>query len=683
MIEIELPDGSIAEFPDGTSDKVITGALKQQSNTAEATSRLQKMASSPLGKARMMGYGAERALDEAAMGLKQMTAGLSPEETRDLEVRREMEKLNPAGSWQSRLPAEALLLGAPANKIQAGIQGAKVLPAALAKWGGAAAGGAAAGASRVVDEGETRGGNATEGAVFGLAGQAGGDLVGRGVDGVVKMSQAARALPKAVQAKATLGQLADRTTTSGRAVSALEEKAKSLPIAGEVVGNQRQRGVDAWREDVLEKASPMGFKAAPADNFRDRIGATADEFSKRYTDALKGKSVRESDKFLDFAEKMLNDPRRGLSATEIEQTRRAVMGHYDSMYPGARGGPEKFYHGGSFEGTQATKPLYLTRDKEIAESYVDMSQGRFGKGSLQRIQASPQKGADPELVRKIAAKHGIAVDDYTPASMFDVNLHGTGPVNKLVAELKKEGYDHAILDDIGFGIQKDDKPVIMFTGSPATKYLDKFNTAERAKKFESFLSSRARDYGKGQGPLDPEVGRLYRDLERAWEAVSRRDLGREARAKLKPLDEQYAKFKTVERAAGSVANDSGAFTPAQLTNSVAARTGKSRFAKGEGLLADEARTGKAVFQDHLPNSGTAERVMQGTALGGLVVDPLTTAGMVGGSALAAKLANVGPIKRAALGDTKVQRMLQAMRAQDAARQLGLPGGVMSQEFLDN
>jgi hypothetical protein len=559
MIEVELPGGKIAEFPDGTPREVMTKAVQQYAVKSEAKAKLAGMSNF-----RKSLYGAERALDEPAMGLKQLVpealgGGLSQQDKHDLAVRREMEDQIP-GSWKARLAGDAAMMFVPGKNIATA---AKFLPKAL-QYGTAMLTGAGQAALNPVLEGESRGRNAAVGAAFGAGGQAVGDVAGRAISGIVPKSTAAAALPQNVQDAATLGQVADRSSTMGRITAALEEKLKSVPVIGSVIEGARDRGTKAWRSNAIAQGTPDGFtpSTGPGVSTRDQLGEIYSEFQNRYTNALKNHQVTPSQMFESQLLKMTADPKNGLS-------------------------------------------------QEMADN--------LSKDILRNYQAR-----------------------------FSATMPNRGPVGTAVGPVGNPGTNIAMGGD-------------------------------EAKGFEAFLSGRARQYAKGQGPLDPDVARFYNNAERAWSAAYKRQLGPQVRAQIRPLDEKYAPYKTLERAAASVQATDGDFTPSQLTNAVAARTGKARFGRGEGMLADEAQQGKAVFMDKVPNSGTADRMMTTGALGAFMVDPISTTGT--GLALASTLPafTTKTGKNLFTGSTKAQKMLQALRMHEHLRSMGIPAGALAND----
>lgn len=132
-----------------------------------------------------------------------------------------------------------------------------------------------------------------------------------------------------------------------------------------------------------------------------------------------------------------------------------------------------YWHGGDYvPGSDLTRPLYVAKNKALAESYVGMSKDRTGKGSLVPLSHSAKSPAPEDVVVEEARKLGIDVDNYTPASIFDSELHGEGVVSALVRRLKAKGYDSANLHDIGYGTQVDDVATVLFPGVKTNKGYD-------------------------------------------------------------------------------------------------------------------------------------------------------------------------------------------------------------------
>lgn len=167
-----------------------------------------------------------------------------------------------------------------------------------------------------------------------------------------------------------------------------------------------------------------------------------------------------------------------------------------------RGGPEK-------TGKTVT---YHTTDRAMAESYVEMFNDRFGAGGAVRdAKISIRKPAPPDEIEKEASRVGIDNEGYTPASVFDSNLHGEDEVARLVKKLISKGYDGAVLDDIAYGTELSGKAYITFTDARQTT-----TTTKRATPLTPVVVPPIRDASK---PDPKELRRLKKDLAELEEAA--------------------------------------------------------------------------------------------------------------------------------------------------------------------
>jgi 2'-5' RNA ligase/ribosomal protein S18 acetylase RimI-like enzyme len=125
----------------------------------------------------------------------------------------------------------------------------------------------------------------------------------------------------------------------------------------------------------------------------------------------------------------------------------------------------QMYNGGS--GKPGRFVTYYTPNKDMAESYVEMYNDRYGQGGqLNETDIHFTNPAPWEMIMEIADSIGLDNESYTPASIFDEHLHGARLVSQLVAKLKQRGYDGAILDDIAYGKQIQDKAFVKFSAKP-------------------------------------------------------------------------------------------------------------------------------------------------------------------------------------------------------------------------
>lgn len=331
MIEVELPDGSIAEFDPGTPPDTIKAAV-QKHISRSAANRYAGKDVGEVGTAMQALGGAKQTWDKYAMGLKDLFTDLTPEDKALLEEGKAFVKNTGPASTVGQIGGEIAMTAAPAAKAAKIFQRALPVAKSLAPWLATAGTSAASEALKAPDEGETRGENAMTGAVTGLVGQGVATVGGKAIGGIAQKSREAMALPPKVADEATLGQLADRKTVLGQAVSRAEEGLKSLPLVGSMISNARTRGVDAWRGDVLSKASPDGFTVPKTETTREAIEKIGNEFSTRYKAVLAGQPVKPLPAFEKRVMSVITDPKSGLLPAQQAEIKKLVDGYYENMF---------------------------------------------------------------------------------------------------------------------------------------------------------------------------------------------------------------------------------------------------------------------------------------------------------------------------------------------------------------
>jgi len=328
-IEVDLPDGSVAEFPDGTAPDVMKGALARYKTKPTVPAGPMSMNEIEPNFGKQMLIGAGRSVHELTQGVRQMFGQTTPEEIADTK-KYDAPLMDSVGGQLGNAAGDIAMTALPAAKVLK-------LSTALPKFKTAAsllAAGAVNGgyeSLKPVQEGDTRAGNAAFGFGTGAAAQGVGNLAARGITGLVKVSRAAASLPKSVQDAATLGQIADRTTVGGKIASSIEEKARSIPIIGQAITAARERGANAWRDNVLENVTPDGHTPV-GDTMRERLSNIQDEFTKRYAGALDGQQVGPLGAFEKRITKITTDPTRGLTEAEQAEARRKIMDYYNYMH---------------------------------------------------------------------------------------------------------------------------------------------------------------------------------------------------------------------------------------------------------------------------------------------------------------------------------------------------------------
>lgn len=126
-----------------------------------------------------------------------------------------------------------------------------------------------------------------------------------------------------------------------------------------------------------------------------------------------------------------------------------------------------WYHGGTYEGGRLTRPIYFTKNQDMAKSYVMMSEDRDGEGAIVReFEIAPRYTATEDTVLRLAQDAGMEnIEFYTPASCFDDNIYDEREVQTLVSSLLRKGYDSAICEDISYGGNIQEKVLIVLDGS--------------------------------------------------------------------------------------------------------------------------------------------------------------------------------------------------------------------------
>lgn len=122
---------------------------------------------------------------------------------------------------------------------------------------------------------------------------------------------------------------------------------------------------------------------------------------------------------------------------------------------------DEYWHGGSFATGRPNPVLYCTKDLVSAMSYVDMCKDRGVTADLIQLRVKLLRAAPQQIISQVAQKYDVE-DDGTPASIFDTQLHGPNNVRNLVYGLTHLGYDHAVLDDIAYGIQRELSAYVLF-----------------------------------------------------------------------------------------------------------------------------------------------------------------------------------------------------------------------------
>ena len=267
MIEAELPDGRVLEFPDGTDSAIVQSTVKRVLGVKEAPKQEPlkigaeglpdaiKSVSEGFSAPSKFAIGAAGFINDAAMRAKQLFGGgLTPQDEQGVREYRALKDASPA-AIAGDIGMNLLATAAPAIGLQAGATNiaSRALPAFAAPTAGAAATGAAlASATQPVLQGES----ALQNAALGAVGGAAGDVAARGLSRVVQPIRQSEAVQKLVSEGIvpTPGQAAGAKSFVGK----FEQRLESLPILGDLITKSRTRAVEELNRAAVNRSLPEG-----------------------------------------------------------------------------------------------------------------------------------------------------------------------------------------------------------------------------------------------------------------------------------------------------------------------------------------------------------------------------------------------------------------------------------------
>jgi hypothetical protein len=259
---IELPDGSIGEFPDAMDDAAIEGVLRKQFAPDQSAAETQRLAGHPppptnpvtdalLGVGDLL-RGASNARNRLVRGVRFGAAG-APEQT--------VPEGKQAGDYVGEISADIGMAAAP---VAGAARGLTALSRALraGRYAPLAGDVAANAGYSALTAPEDRG----EAAALGGAGALGGRALFRGLGGVVRpTAQAQELLDQGV--RMTPGQAGGGAM--GSLAKMYEGAIGEFPLIGSAVRGAQKQGLDDWNRAMLQRAEG-GASVVP-----DRISHTA------------------------------------------------------------------------------------------------------------------------------------------------------------------------------------------------------------------------------------------------------------------------------------------------------------------------------------------------------------------------------------------------------------------------
>lgn len=286
----------------------------------------------------------------------------------------------------------------------------------------------------------------------------------------------------------------------------------------------------------------------------------------------------------------------------------------------------------------------------LMDEGVTPTPGQLLGGTAQRVEDKAM--SIPIVGDAIRGARGRAIEGFNEAALN----RALAPIGEKVTRVGREG-----VDDVGraIGNAYDDlMPRLNFKAD--NQFAQELGTLQQmaqtlppaqASQFESIvrdqvvgrLTKQGGATGQNFKVIEAELGRLgssYRSSAVAGERELGMAIGElqsslrsalersnpQAAAELSKINQAFANYTRIQRAAGGVGATDGVFTPAQLSSAVRAAdmtARKGAYARGNALMQDLTDAGRGVMNQTVANSGTADRMMLGAgALGTGLYNPL-------------------------------------------------------------
>ena len=124
--------------------------------------------------------------------------------------------------------------------------------------------------------------------------------------------------------------------------------------------------------------------------------------------------------------------------------------------------PSVFRGGRPYDEVNHPGGVYTTPDRAAAQDYADMWEfGEADKGSqnVEKLYGALKKAADEDAVAAAAERAGVDPYDQDVVDVFDPEFADPAQIQKIVADLKSQGYDGARMPGQGFGAEDVDTHV--------------------------------------------------------------------------------------------------------------------------------------------------------------------------------------------------------------------------------
>lgn len=263
-----------------------------------------------------------------------------------------------------------------------------------------------------------------------------------------------------------------------------------------------------------------------------------------------------------------------------------------------------------------------------------------------------------EGVREVGEKLGQAYDDLLPRLAINADQQFSDDLSRIVqnSSLPKAEADQLIS---------------IVTNKVKGKFSQGAMSGETMKAIESELGRLSRGYTKDSSFDKRELGYAIQEVQASLRSMVER-ANPQFSGELRKINEGWANFLRVQRAAGASGSKEGVFSPEALRGSVRAldpSRNKGSFARGDALMQDLASAGENVLGRTVPDSGTPFRLANIGMVGAVpFVDPVIPAALAGSAAL------YTPPAQRLLANLLTQRPDMVRSLAPQVRRLGILGG---------
>lgn len=198
--------------------------------------------------------GAKAAWDRGAMALKDIFTDLTPEDKALLEQGKAFMGQGGTAATVGNVAGDVAMTAAPALRAQKALAaGAKYLPKAM-QWlgGGIPSAAISGGLTSAAFEPETRGSAAVGGAVGAGAGEAAGKVLTKTLGGLVS----GKVTPEASALMEQGAFVPMWKATESKVLRNAAERARALPISGDIIKSQERAGIESWNKILIKEATP-------------------------------------------------------------------------------------------------------------------------------------------------------------------------------------------------------------------------------------------------------------------------------------------------------------------------------------------------------------------------------------------------------------------------------------------